>query len=449
MASLHLSSWSCLLLCACSSSNLILQGDSAEETALTDSQGSQDSDDPDPQDDTATEQIPDNEVETWSTPAMCHVSMDCSQDIPDSSKVPCELRVESDAGQLLYGGWAGVELRGRSSSSFAKHQYAVELWSDASGAETINADFYEMGGESDWILGGNYADRALFRNKLSYDLFQSFGGTERYAAENVFCDLVLNGSWLGVYTWGERAKRDDDRVTISDRDDGESFMVKNDDSGGFMSSTDFYGVWQLVWPPENEASAAAIANIQAQLTAFQAAVSTGDEDAIWALADLDSAVDFVILHEMSRNNDAYFLSVHAWKDEGGLIHFMPWDLDLAWGGYPNTSCDWDAWVSYRSPAIGAFASSPRFKERLSERWRELRAAQLATDQIVARMDRYVEVMGDSLEVNFEVWTFDEIDFCFSNQCWLCPVESWQAEQEGIRQWTTDHLAWMDENIEGY
>ncbi len=431
-----------LLLSGCNIGYLV----SLEEQAPGDSQ---DSEKPSSPLDTATHQLPDNEAETWSTPAMCHVIMDCEQDIPDDSKVPCELRVQSDAGQVLYEGWAGAELRGRSSTYFDKHQYSVELWSDASGKETVSVNFYGMGAESDWILNGNYVDRALFRNKLGYDLFQSFGGPERYAAESVLCDLVLDGSWLGIYTWGERAKRDDDRVAISDREDGESFMVKNDDADGFMKSTGFTGNWQLVWPQADEASSEAQAAVQAELEEFQAAVASGDEDAIWAVADLDSAVDFVILHETCRNADAYFLSVHLWKDEKGLIHFLPWDLDLAWGAYPNFSCDWDEWVSIRTPAIEAFVDSPRFKERLAERWRELRQDQLSTDQVIARMDRYVEVMGGSLEENFEVWPFEDIEFCYSDECWLCDVKSWQAEQERIRQWTTDHLEWADEHIDDY
>ena len=58
---------------------------------------------------------------------------------------------------------------------------------------------------------------ALFRNKLAYDLYRDFGGVDGYATETVLCDATLDGTWLGVYTWGERAKRDDDRIAISEQ----------------------------------------------------------------------------------------------------------------------------------------------------------------------------------------------------------------------------------------
>ncbi len=399
--------------------------------------------------DTDTEDLPNNDAEPWDTPELCHVSLECSQTIPDEPKVPCQLVVETNTGRVLYEGWAGAEERGRSSNAFAKHQYAIELWYDETGRDVVEVDFWTMGSESDWILNGNYADRALFRNKLGYDLFNAFDNEGEWASESVLCDLRLDGEWLGVFTWGERAKRDSERIPVGNVDDGTSWIVKNDDSSGFMSSSGFYAYWQLVWPRQDEVSADAKAAVTAEIQGFQAAVAGADPEAIWLLVDLDSAVDFVITHELSRNNDAYFLSVYMWKDSEGLIHFTPWDLDLAFGGYPISSCGWDAWVSYRSTAITAFAESATFRDRLAQRWHELREGPMATDEVLARMDRYTEVMGDALYGNFEVWPITEIDFCWSGDCYLCPVDSVDYEQEYVREWATEHLAWMDANIESY
>jgi hypothetical protein len=394
-----------------------------------------------------TEDLPGNDAAPWDTPALCSASIACEQTIPDEPKVPCELRLTSASGLVLYEGWAGFEERGRSSNSFPKHQYSFELWRDP-GGEAVQANFYGMGWEADWILNGNYADRALFRNKLGYDLYNAFGGEGAWAAESVLCQLELNGEWLGVFTLSEKVKRDGERIAISDATDGTSWIVKNDDSDGFMNSTGFYAYWQLVWPGD-DALPGASAAVTADIRAFQAAIAGPDPDATWALVDLDSAVDFVILHELSRNNDAYYLSVHMWKDADGLIRFTPWDLDLAFGGYPISSCGWDGWVNYRSPAITAFAASPAFRDRLTQRWSELRAGPLGDEAVLARMDRYTEVMGETLDRNFEVWPITEIDFCWSGDCYLCPVESVAEEQAWVREWTVRHMAWMDENIATY
>ncbi len=413
-----------------------------------DTEGPEDSDKPGDSSPPDTEELPDNDGSPWDTPELCSAQLTCEETIPDEPKVPCELWIQSHQGHTLYQGWAGVEIRGRSSSGFPKSQYAVELWYDAGGAE-VQADLYGMGWESDWILNGNYADRALFRNKLGYDLHRAMDRPGEWAAESVLCELELNGEWLGIFTLGERAKRDSERIPVSSDTDGSSWIVKNDDSDGFMNASGFYAYWQLVHPRDDEISTEAAQAITADIQAFQAAIAAGSPEAIWELVDIDSAVDFVLTHELTRNNDAYYLSVYMWKDSDGLIHFSPWDLDLAFGGYPIHSCGWDAWVSYRSSAITAFADSPAFRARLAQRWTELREGPLDTDEVLARMDRYTEVMGDSLYRNFEVWPITEIDFCWSGDCYLCPVESVDAEQDYIRSWTADHLQWMDENIESY
>jgi hypothetical protein len=395
-----------------------------------------------------TEDLPRNDAEPWDTPQLCSASIRCDQTIPDEPKLPCELRLATATGVVLYDGWAGFEERGRSSNSFPKHQYSFELWHDA-GGDAVQANLYGMGWESDWILNGNYADRALFRNKLGYDLYNAFDSEGSWAAESVLCELELNGEWLGVFTLGEKVKRDDERIDIPDATDGSVWIVKNDDSDGFMSSTGFYAYWQQVWPRADAISPSAAAAVTADIQAFQAAVSGPDPDAIWERVHLDSAVDFVITHELSRNNDAYFLSVHMWKGEDGLIHFTPWDLDLAYGGYPISRCGWDGWVDYRSPAITAFAESPAFRARLVERWLDLRQGPLLDDEVLARMDRYTEVMGEALYRNFEVWPITEIEFCWSGDCYLCPVDSVDGEQAYVRAWIVDHMAWMDENIVDY
>ena len=59
------------------------------------------------------------------------------------------------------------------------------------------------------------------------------------------------------------------------------------------------------------------------------------------------------------------------------------------------------------------------------------------------MTTYRDVMGDTVYRNFEVWPIDEIQFCWGGTCWLCPVESYDAEYEGMRAWAEQRLQWMD------
>jgi len=388
-----------------------------------------------------------------TTPPLCHVELECGQAIPDEPKIPCQLLVEERDGALQYQGWAGVERRGRSSLGFPKPHLGVELWAGPE-ESPIGVNLFEMGRESDWILNGNYADRALFRNKLSFDAYQEFGGLDRYATETVLCELTLDGTWLGVFTLGERLKRDDDRLVLQDDPDGRTFLVKSDDGGGgLLASPSTYGEWFLVWPRADEASPEQLDGIRDLLQGMEDAAfypDPGEPDTgVFAHIDLDSAVDWVLIQEISKNNDAYFLSVYLWKDIDGLIHLAPWDHDLAWGGYPVDYCGPEGWVRFRPRLFQTMAESAAFRERLAERWLELRQGPLATERLLARVHLYRDVIEEAAWHNFEVWPMEDIHFTWDNTNWLCPVSTWGEEMIDLERWVEDRVEWLDDHIHEY
>ena len=389
------------------------------------------------------------------TPPLCHVELECGEEIPDEPKIPCWLTVQENDGSPQYEGWAGVERRGRSSLHFPKPHLGVELWAGQS-ESPVGVNLFDMGQDSDWILNGNYADRALFRNKLSFDVYQEFGGTERYATETVLCELTLDGAWLGVFILGERLKRDDDRLVIAEDPErlGRSFVVKSDDGGGgLLASASTYGEWFLVYPRADEATAAEQEGVQAALQAMEDAAFApdpgGSDTGLFEWIDFESAVDWILIQEVSKNNDAYFLSVYLWKDLEGRIYFAPWDHDLAWGGYPVDDCGPEGWVRVRPRLIEAIAANAAFRQRLVERWFELRDGPLALDRVLDRVHLYRDVIGAAGWDNFEVWPMEEIHFTWDNTNWLCSVETWGEEMIDIDRWIEDRLAWVDANIESY
>ncbi|MBN1334538.1 MAG: CotH kinase family protein [Deltaproteobacteria bacterium] len=396
--------------------------------------------------DTGVEQVPAADgVSTWQDPPLCHVEVSCTQEIPDEPKVPCHLLVAAHDGTVSYDGPAGFELRGRSSLSFPKHNYAVELWEDETGIRTVSHDFFEMGGEDDWILHGGYVDRSLMRDKLIFDLFQSMGGMDRYAPQQVFCELTLDGSWQGIYTLREHIRRDDDRLDLEDSES--AFIVKNDDDeGGLLEASPVYGMWFLVWPDPEDAPPARVEAIRQFLDTWQDIVEASSQDdpdpTLYDFIDMDNAIDWILIQEFAKNHDTYFLSVWAWKDAAGRMRLIPWDIDLSFG-YPYYDCGWEGWIKGRTEFAWKLGQVPAFQERIVERWAELRSGVLATDAVLGRMAAYRAILGDTVYQNFEVWPFEEIEFVWGDTSWLCPVESYDAEYEGMRTWAAERLLWMD------
>jgi len=306
-----------------------------------------------------------------------------------------------------------------------------------------------MGREDDWILNGQYLDRSLIRNRLAYDLYQSFDGANDYAADIRFCELELDGEPRGIYSLGERLDRDDDRIDIAPgKNPGDSFIVKLGDAVGFHDNATGYGTWEQVYPDPEPVSTAAI---DAWFDAFDAAVLGPDpanpDTGVFSLLDLDSTVDWVLINEFMGNHDGYLLSIHIWRDQGGKGHFSPWDFDLSMG-YPYTDCDAIGWnPRHGNVLIEAISEVPEFRAALQARWEELRAGPLDREVILALVEHYDGVLAPGLEENLALWPIADIAFSFDGvDNWLCPVGSYDQEHKRILDYIDARLAWMDANV---
>ena len=379
-------------------------------------------------------------------PVICDVQIDCGgADIPDEPKIACDIAIGDGLGSVVHQGRIGIERRGRSSIAFPKAQYSIELRGETDAEQSVA--LFGMGADSDWILNGMYIDRALFRNKLFFDLFQELGGPERYAPQTRYCELTLDGDYRGIYLLTEKIKRDDDRIALADDGGaGASFIIKQDEAG-FHQVGVANGSWQLVYPSDLTATQPQIDGVSAWLDAWQQAVEGTSDTDVFTLMDLDSAVDFVLLQELARGNDAYYLSMYVWKDVGGTLHFTPWDLDLSLGQplYGDSTLT-TGWIGYRPLLVQALANDPRFQARLVQRWSELRQTVFSADAIEAHIQRYLATIGDRVDENFARWPIEDIQF-LDNQ--LPPRASFDEELEVVRGWIDGRLDWVDAHIGEY
>lgn len=109
-----------------------------------------------------------------------------------------------------YNNKIGIELRGSTSMNFPQKSYSIET-RDVNGLEHDTV-VLGMPEENSWILYAPYNDKTCLRNVLTYALSNKMGN---YAARTRYCELVLNGQYMGIYVWMEKIKRDSMRVDIS------------------------------------------------------------------------------------------------------------------------------------------------------------------------------------------------------------------------------------------
>jgi len=377
-----------------------------------------------------------------------------------------------------FSGKIGIEIRGSSSQMFPKKQYSIEL-QDALG-NGVNASLLGMPAEEDWILFAPYNDKSLMRDVLAYKLGHDLG---QYTSRTRFCEVVLNGEYLGIYVLMEKIKRDDNRVKVAKLNPDE---ISGDDlTGGYIIKIDKNsgsgnGGWSSTFPPFNRSSNQEIYfqydypsatdivteqrnYIKQFLNNFESSLigSTFNDpvNGYVKYIDVNSFIDFFIMNEVSKNVDGYRLStyLHKKKDsDGGKLYMGPiWDFNLGFGnadyctkGNPegwvinfNNICNQDYWLIPfwwdRLYQDGAY------RNKLAARWNDLRSNQLQTSKVIDYIDSVANVLNaESQQRNFQKWPVLN-QYVWPNY-YVGPT--FASEVSWLKNWITSRLSWMDANM---
>jgi hypothetical protein len=380
-------------------------------------------------------------------------------------------------------GKVSIEIRGASSAGWLKKSFSFETQNDD--GSNRNVSLLGMPAENDWILYAPYYDRSLIRNALIYGLSRDMG---RYASRTRFCELVINGEYLGVYILMEKIKRDNNRVDINrldpDENEGEDvsggYIIKIDKPGDmyFTSPYDPYRdaspqqviQYQYHYPQDNVITAEQKAYISDYVNKFEDEFAFARYEGVkydyQQYIDLDSFIDHFILNEISKNVDGYRLSAFLYKDQNSTMHAGPiWDFNFSFGnvGYYH-AWDTENWQldDFLNDALGDRWLAPfwwyvlkedsTFIFALSTRWRELQTDILNPD----RVDRYIDAMVDTLAEarvrNFEIWFGPGEPKPRNERGWFPPsspvmhVESYDDEIAFMKNWYRARIRWMDSII---
>ncbi len=363
---------------------------------------------------------------------------------------------------LDYNGRISINVRGSSSSNFPKKQYRVET-QDAVG-NNLNVPLLGLPQENDWILGAPYADKSLMRNVVAFDMARQQG---HYAPRTVFCEVVLNGQFMGLYFLTERIKRDKNRVDINKLEPTQT--QEPDVTGGYILKIDrfsqqqddgFYTVIdnnRVVFeePDFVDLAPQQLTYVQNYMNNFENAIFSADYGASYQhyrdFIDVNSAIDMVLLKEFSKDVDAYFLSTYMSKDREGKLVFQPvWDFNLSLGNanYRQgwTDSNWMLYINGATPEIfERMFVEPVFAQRMQCRWAELRANEWRLDSILNRIDNYRNYLDEAAIRNFNRWQILGI-YVWPNSDGYQNRTTYQSEVNYMKTWITNRLNWMDNQI---
>ncbi|MBN1820399.1 MAG: CotH kinase family protein [Prolixibacteraceae bacterium] len=321
---------------------------------------------------------------------------------------------------LNYKGKIGIEIRGSSSQVLEKKAYGLTTFSDDF-EEKRNVSILGMPEENDWVLNSLAFDASLIRNYLSYDMARSTGN---YAARGVYCEVIINSEYKGLYIFMEKIKIDSARVNIVEMDNTDiydlevtgGYIVKADKTTGgdpvawTMASYNGSTSYLFDNPDPFEINTAQGNYIKSQFTGFQnlmTAHNSSVANGYPSVIDVPSFIDYMLISEIASNADSYQYSTYFHKDRNGKLRAGPvWDYDLTYGndlffwGLDRSHTDvwqFDNWDNTGSRFWKDLYNDPDFKCYLTKRWKELTAesAPLNYDVIAEKIDIISEHISEA------------------------------------------------------
>lgn len=410
------------------------------------------------------------------------------QEIPNDPKIDALMKIRYNGpGSVtsvtdsanVYDGHIGIEIRGASSAYYPQRPYSLETRTPDS--LDFDVSLLGMPEESDWVLISNFNDRSLIRNTLSFKLFQDMG---QYSPRATFCEVLLDSIYKGIYVFGEKIKRDKNRVNIAKLDPEDTAGDKV--TGGYILQQNYWNEnnsFQSNYSPidhpgfdvhfvyEYPKPGDITDNQKTYIASFVDSLETvlysaGFMDPVTGYGqylDVKSFIDYFLLNEVARNNDGFKKSVFFYKDRvsaGGKIKAGPvWDFDWAWKNINECSIfsatDGSGWAHHINDCptdnyscgwyIRLFQDST-FLHTLKCTYEEYRQTLLDTQYIFHCIDSMAAIVHPALERHFQKWPILGTSGPAPE---VGPIPTtYEEELASLKSWIRLRLAWLDANIPG-
>ncbi|MGB0930611.1 MAG: CotH kinase family protein, partial [Chitinophagales bacterium] len=222
-----------------------------------------------------------------------------------------------------------IKIRGRGNSSWAlfpKKSYQIKF--------DDKMEIMGMPKDKRWVLLSNYSDKTMLRNKISLDLGQI--SSLDWTPQSEFVELFLNGHYRGTYLLTQKVEETSNRVDITN----DGFLLEVDQLDR-LNEEDVYFQSDLllfnIQAPDVEWEDSEYLYIKEYINEIEDVLySETFNDPINGYTkyiDVDSFVDWYLINEITKNNDAVFAaSVFMNHIPGEKLKMGPiWDFDIALG----------------------------------------------------------------------------------------------------------------------
>lgn len=404
-----------------------------------------------------------------------------------SEYVPGTIRVtdpDTEGADTLYN--AKFRYRGATASGMNKKAYAVKITDEA--GESLDASFFGLREDNNWILDAMAIDPGRMRNRVSTDLWNDFSTVPYHfvnepeahnGTRGRFVETYLNGKYNGLYCMTEKLDRKQLKLKKIKESDvpGEaatirgalyksnqwsySVLMGHDQDYRYYPMTpvssysnymDTWDSWEMQYPdlgdgePINWGPLADGINVVAAGTKQEFLSRVGEQ------FDLPVFLDYYLFIELALATDNHGKNMflhHYNVEKSDMMSMSPWDLDGTWGRR------WDGSDFTRDYAASDFVSYlwnnehgehtlykrlmeydyDNWNEQLAARYAVLRSNYFDADSLYNRFAHYVALFQASGADNREIDRWDG-----SNGIYM----DFDSELEYLNEWIHERVAYLDE-----
>lgn len=325
-----------------------------------------------------------------------------------------------------------VQIKGRGNSTWGqpKKPYAIKL---DQGAEVLGMPSHKR-----WCLLADYFDPSLVRNNLAYWIGREIS-TLDWSPRTQEVELVINGKFNGTYLLCEQIKIDENRVNVGD----DGFIMEIDARAS--SDTDpYFSVSNIAQPvavkdyDEEDGSIDYIKDFINRADALLFSANYLDPETGWkSMIDMDSFVEWYLIKEITKDNDAIFWSsCYMNLKRGEKLKMGPlWDFDISMGNYfeeggtPNANNPEGFYIQNVRWYQRMF-TDPDFVALVKQRFEVYYNSK---DKIFEQIDKIETKTHDSYAGEIDLWRSSYSSSLYDYR---------KARIDYLKQWLTQRFDWL-------
>jgi hypothetical protein len=303
-----------------------------------------------------------------------------------------------------------------------------------------------------WVLIACAVDKTFLRNGLAFEISKTLNF--EYTPPCVYVDVVLDGFYYGTYFVSDHISVDKERIDIDEMTPSD--IQPPNISGGYHLEIDAYANLEKVYfytnrgvpfsiksPDSDEIVPIQKTWIQNHINQLEAMLYTDPEQAFEKYIDIESAVKYYLLSELTGNCDSYWC-IPVFKKRGDdKLYFGPvWDYDQAFltnERVPRFAATLDTGHGVVQPWFRIIMQTQTAKKVLSRLWKEVMAKNLK-QQLLTYTDETAALLQQSQAINYQRWN------SLNRKVWFedALFNTYNAYIAFVKGFINDRIDWFDE-----